>query len=108
MNHECRGDTFTRWGRKYGRCLMGGDVFELFEGLEFCPACDRAFMPAQGMKDWDPSKDANVAMEIDIPHYKRALDQKTRKVKILDEELASLRALNVENMKRLKAAERPG
>ena len=107
MNKECRGDTFSRWGKKYGRCLMGGEVFEFFEGLEFCPSCDRIFIAVQEMTGFDPSKDANVALEIDIPYYKKALAEKSRKVKILEEELSALRALNVENMKRLKAAEQP-
>lgn len=107
MNHACHGDIFTRWGKKYGRCLLGGDVFEYFEGLEFCPICERLFHPAKDVKDWDPSSDANVALMIDIPHYKKALSEKARKVKLLEEDLQKMRELNLENMRRLKELDKP-
>ena len=104
MNHKCNGDVFRRWGKNFGRCLLGGDIFDLFAGTEFCPICDRLWAPVNGT-DWKPRGDAHVALEVDLPHYKRALEEKTRKARLLEEQLEISMARVVELSKKLKALE---
>ena len=33
MNHDCHGDIFTRFGKKWGRCFGDGSIFEIKEVL---------------------------------------------------------------------------
>jgi hypothetical protein len=86
VNRTCAGDVFVRWGRTYGRCLADSSFFEMFEGLEFCPNCRRPWTGSHA-GSWDPEADDGVAREIDVPHLKRALEEKEHKLRHLEAEL---------------------
>ena len=87
MNHDCDGDIFTRWGKRWGRCFGGGAVFELRDGTEFCPECKRPWCGKEKRGDYDPEKDEVVLIEIDLPQLRYMTEQKDKKITYLDGQL---------------------
>lgn len=87
MNHDCSGDIFTRFGKRWGRCFGGGEIFELREGMQFCPSCNRPWLGSEGLKDWDPDECEEVLRTIDLPHYKFLAEERARMVKHLEQQL---------------------
>jgi hypothetical protein len=93
MNHDCHGDIFMRWGKRWGRCFGDSTIFELLEGTEFCPACKRPWIGMENRKDFYPDLDNDILVKVDIPQYKYMLDQKTAKIQKLEEELETWKAM---------------
>jgi hypothetical protein len=88
MNHDCHGDIFTRFGKLWGRCFGGSEIFEIREGMEFCPSCKRPWLGTEGHKtDWNPDESDEVLRTIDLPHYKFLAEERGKKVKLLEEKL---------------------
>ncbi len=88
MNHTCLGDIFERWDKKWGRCFADSSIFEIRQGMEYCPACGRPWDGSAGKKeDFEPDACDVVLREIDVPQFKFMLEEKSRKVKQLEEEL---------------------
>jgi|SRR5579871_6633247 len=87
MNHDCHGDIFVRWGKRWGRCFADSTLFELREGVEFCPACKRPWQGMENRSDFYPDLCDQVLLQIDIPQMKFMLDEKTAKIKKLEEDL---------------------
>lgn len=87
MNHTCLGDIFARWGKRWGRCFGDSTMFELREGLEFCPACQRPWEGSEDQTDWDPDESDDVKLQIDLPQLKFMLEEKDRKIKKLEADL---------------------
>jgi hypothetical protein len=87
MNHDCHGDIFTRFGKRWGRCFGGGSIFEMQEGLEFCPSCKRPWLGTKGDKtDWKPDECDEVLRKIDLPHYKFLADEREKRIQYLEAE----------------------
>lgn len=87
MNHTCLGDIFERWGKKWGRCFGGSEIFEVREGMEYCPACKRPWDGQADRGDWDPDESEEVLRQIDVPQLKFMLEEKTKKVAQLQADL---------------------
>lgn len=87
MNHDCHGDLFTRWGKRWGRCLLDGSIFEFKDGTEFCPKCERPWLGMKKRDDFDPEKDETVLIEIDIPQLRYMAEQKDKKITYLEGQL---------------------
>jgi hypothetical protein len=87
MNHDCHGDIFTRFGKRYGRCFGDSTIFEIQEGMEFCPACKRPWLGTESSKkDWDPDESDEVLRQIDLPHYKFLAEEREKKLKYVEAE----------------------
>jgi hypothetical protein len=87
MNHTCLGDIFLRWGKKWGRCFADSTMFEVREGMEFCPACGRPWEGSEKRDDFDPDKNDQVSLQIDIPQLRFMLEEKDKKIAALQAEL---------------------
>lgn len=91
MNHDCHGDVFERWGKRWGRCFGDGSFFDYEDGLEFCPNCKRPWLGiALEKRDKDgykPDEDSHVLVEIDLPHFKKLADERGRKITHLEGKL---------------------
>lgn len=87
MNHDCHGDVFSRFGKRWGRCFGGSAVFEIKEGMEFCPSCQRPWLGRDDHTDWNPDESEEVLRAIDLPHYKFLAEERAKRVKYLEEEL---------------------
>lgn len=87
MNHDCSGDIFVRHGKNWGRCLADSALFELREGLEFCPNCERPWMGTVDLQIWDPDQSEDVLIKIDLPHFKFLAEERARKIAHLEAEL---------------------
>lgn len=87
MNHDCHGDIFTRWGKRWGRCFADSTLFELQDGTEFCPACKRPWVGMEDRSDFDPDKSTPVVLNIDVPQLKYMLEQKEQRIKHLEAQL---------------------
>jgi uncharacterized Zn finger protein (UPF0148 family) len=94
MNHDCNGDVFERWGKRWGRCFGDGTFFDYEDGIEFCPNCKR---PWEGIStdeedpdkqhSYIPDEDSEVLLKIDLPHFKKLADERGRKITLLEEKL---------------------
>lgn len=87
MNHDCHGDVFSRFGKRWGRCFADSSIFEIKEGMEFCPHCERPWLGSECAKDWKPDKSYEVIQAIDLPHYKFLAEERGKRVKYLEEQL---------------------
>jgi uncharacterized Zn finger protein (UPF0148 family) len=87
MNHTCLGDIFERWGKKWGRCFGGSSMFEIREGMIYCPACGRPWDGMADRGDWDPDESDDVKLQIDLPQLKFMLEEKSKRVKQLEADL---------------------
>jgi hypothetical protein len=87
MNHTCMGDIFKRWGKTWGRCFGDSTMFELREGMEFCPACKRPWEGMENRQDFWPDLSTDVILHIDVPQLKFMLEEKDRKIKKLEGDL---------------------
>lgn len=106
MNHDCHGDIFTRFGKRWGRCFGGGEFFEFLEGTEFCPVCKRPWCGTEGeKKDWSPDEDNRVLVEIDLPHYKFLAEERGKKAAHLAGLLEHWQKMHGDIWKELKAVQ---
>jgi hypothetical protein len=75
VNRDCNGDVFERWGKTWGRCFWDGALFDFTPPLEACPNCHRKWEPVSAetsRSQWNPDTSPDVALHIDVPHYKAA------------------------------------
>jgi hypothetical protein len=87
MNHTCMGDIFVRWGKRWGRCFGDSTIFELREGMEFCPACKRPWDGMEKRTDFDPDESSAVIMQVDLPQFKFMVEEKDKKIQKLEADL---------------------
>lgn len=87
MNHDCHGDIFMRFGKRWARCFMDSTLFEPKEGMEFCPNCKRPWLGSEGAKDWNPDNSSAVLRQIDLPHYQFLAEEREKKIKKLEADL---------------------
>ena len=90
MNHDCHGDVFERWGKRWGRCFADSSFFDYEDGIEFCPNCKRPWLGVSADKrdkSYKPDEDSRVLLEIDLPHFKRLAEERGRKITYLEEKL---------------------
>lgn len=95
MNHDCHGDFFERWGKRWGRCLLDGSFFDWEDGIEFCPRCKRPWRGVsvdekdpERQNSYVPDEDTDVLLQIDLPHFKRVAEERARKIVHLEEKLS--------------------
>lgn len=88
MNHDCHGDIFERWGKRWGRCVADGSFFDYEDGIEFCPSCNRPWLGMKKRDDYKPDEDSAVLLGIDLPHFKRLAEERGRKITHLEEKLS--------------------
>lgn len=76
MNHNCNGDVFERYGKRWGRCFGDSTLFEITAAIEDCTNCGRPWEPVDAdAVDWNPDSDPGVALHIDMPTLRAERDR---------------------------------
>lgn len=110
MNHDCHGDIFERWGKRYGRCLADGSFFDYRQGIEFCPECHRPWLGKACHDKGIDSSDipsfctAQIEIGIDLPHFKMLAEERLKKIIYLEEVLEQWKDMyyKASNLERVK------